>query len=219
MCAKHLRHVRFVGGSSGSGKSTLVERLAVHYGLRTYSTDPLSQYVHRTTRTDAPLLHAFLEMGMDERWVSRSPEDMLTSFHGFQGETFHLIVEDLVALPKAPPIIAEGFALLPHLVAPLLSAPHQAVWLAATPDFRREAFRKRRIADMFTTRTSDPERALENLLLRDALFDDEIVSAAEALGLTVIRVDGSLTVEQLLRTVSHALDLLPFPHSNQQPGS
>jgi hypothetical protein len=57
-------------------------------------------------------------MDMDERWVSRSPEEMLETFHWFRGEGFHLIVEDLLRLPAQPAVIAEGFRLLPHLVSP-----------------------------------------------------------------------------------------------------
>ena len=32
-------------------------------------------------------------MDMDERWVNRSPEVMLETFHGFQGEGFDLVLE------------------------------------------------------------------------------------------------------------------------------
>ena len=40
-----------------------------------------------------------MAMDMDERWVNRSPEVMLETFHGFQGEGFDLVLEDLRALP------------------------------------------------------------------------------------------------------------------------
>jgi hypothetical protein len=55
-------------------------------------------------------------MSMDERWVNRSPETMLETFHWFRGEGFGPIVEDLLALPAEPGVVAEGFRLLPHLV-------------------------------------------------------------------------------------------------------
>ena len=82
-------------------------------------------------------------MDMDERWVNRPPEVMLETFHGFQGEGFDLVLDDLLALPPDPPVLAEGFSLLPRLVAPLLSRPRQAVWLLPTPEFRRAAFESR----------------------------------------------------------------------------
>jgi hypothetical protein len=39
------------------------------------------------------------------------------------------VLDDLLALPPDPPVLAEGFNLPPRLVAPLLCRPRQAVWL------------------------------------------------------------------------------------------
>lgn len=129
-----LRHVRWIGGGSGAGKSTIARRLADRHGLRLYSTDDaMSDHVGRCTPEEAPFLQEFLVMGMDERWADRSPETMLKTFHWFEGEGFHLIVEDLLRLPEQPGVVVEGFRLLPHLVAPYLTHADQAVWLLPTP--------------------------------------------------------------------------------------
>ncbi|WP_338181493.1 hypothetical protein [Candidatus Dormiibacter inghamiae] len=117
-----LRHVSWIGGGRGAGKSTIARRLAADHAFRLYSCDAdLSAHVARSNPSDHPLLHAFLAMDMDDRWVNRQPSVMLKTFPGFQGEGFDLIVEDLLALPEEPPILAEGFRLLPRLVPPLLS--------------------------------------------------------------------------------------------------
>ncbi len=100
-------------------------------------------------------------MDMDERWVNRSPSAMLKTFHGFQGEGFDLLLEDLLALPEEPPILAEGFRLLPRLVAPLLSRSNQAVWLVPTPEFRRAAFDSRGFTWTIPRKTSNPEQGSE----------------------------------------------------------
>jgi hypothetical protein len=92
---------------------------------------------------DCPLLHTFLVVDVDERWMSRPPETMLETFHWFRGESFRMIVEDLLRLPCEPGIIAEGFRLLPRLVEPLLPEPGHAVWLLPTADFRRAVFESR----------------------------------------------------------------------------
>ncbi len=202
-----LGDVRFIGGSSGSGKSTVARRLAAKHGFRVYETEPVSAYVDRTTPGDAPLLHAFLSMDMDERWLNRSPAVMRDTFHGFRGELFPFIIEDLRALPKSPPILAEGFTLLPRLVSQILSAPHQAVWLVPTPDFRRAAFDARGSTYDIPSKTSDPERALENLLERARLFGEDVERDAMALRLPVIRVDRGLSVDGLVKLVSEALHL------------
>ena len=92
-------------------------------------------------------------------------------FDWFRGEGFGLIVEDLLRLPETGPgVIAEGFRLLPRLVRPLLAEPGHAVWLCPAPGFRRAVFDSRRSLLQFGERTSDPERALGNLLERDRMF-------------------------------------------------
>jgi 2-phosphoglycerate kinase len=129
-----LQHVYWIGGGSGAGKSTIARRVAAQHGLHVYVTDDvMADHARRSTRENAPLLHRFMAMDMDERWVSRSPETMLETFHWFQGEGFDLIVEDLLRVPREPGVIVEGFRLLPSLVKPLLSGPAHAVWLLPTP--------------------------------------------------------------------------------------
>jgi hypothetical protein len=148
-----------------------------------------------------------MAMDMDERWLNRAPSVMLETFHGYQGELFDLIVEDLLALPEQPPILAEGFRLLPRLVAPLLSRPDHAVWLAPSPEFRRRAFASRGSSLDIAGETSDPTRALANLLTRDDLFTQHMISEASALGLCVIEVVVGMTVDGLTRVVAEHLGL------------
>lgn len=167
--------MRWIGGGSGAGKSTVAQLLADRHHLQLYrSDDALQDHVRRSTPSRHPLLHAFMAMDMDERWVSQAPNVMARTFHGFQGEGFELIVDDLLRMPAHPPILAEGFRLLPRLVAPLLSADRQAVWLLTTPAFRRLAFEAKGFTWTIPRRTSDPERALANLLARDELFTSQI---------------------------------------------
>lgn len=203
-----LRHVRWIGGGSGAGKSTIARELADEHGLRVYSSDAtLGDHRRRSNPTDHPLLHEFLAMDMDERWVNRSPSVMLETFHGFQGEAFEFIIKDLLAMSDDAPILAEGFRLLPRLVAPLLSRPDQAVWLVPTAEFRRAAFDARGFTWEIPQKTSHPERALANLLERDQLFTNQVAREASALQLTVIEVDLDRSVDQLTSLVADALRL------------
>jgi hypothetical protein len=56
-------------------------------------------------------------------------------------------------------------------------------------------------------RTSDPERALANLLERDRLFTDQLRRDCAALELQTLNVDGRLTVDQLTDRVGRLLEL------------
>jgi hypothetical protein len=203
-----LRHVRWIGGGSGGGKSTIARRVAARHGLRLYGTDEaMADHARRSTPEDSPYLHAFMAMSPDERWADRSPRTMLETFHWFRGEGFHLIVEDLLRLPPEPPVIAEGFRLLPHLVKPLLSTPEQAVWLLPTPDFRRAAFDGRGSTWEIVRKTRDPGRALRNLLERDRMFTDRLRAQTRSLGLRAVEVDVTTSEDELAGRVADALRL------------
>jgi hypothetical protein len=133
---------------------------------------------------------------------------MLETFHWFRGEGFDFIIEDLLHLPRQPGVVAEGFRLLPHLVKPLLSAPCRAVWLLPTPDFRQRVFESRGGAAWgFLAKTSDPERALLNLLERDRMFTDALREETTRLGLHAIEVDAATTQDDLARRVTGVLGL------------
>ena len=100
---EQLQHVYWIGGGSGAGKSTIARCIAAQHGLRVYPTDDvMSDHARRSTPEDSPLLHRFIAMDMDERWVNRSPKTLLETFHWFQGEAFNLIIEDLLSLPGGP---------------------------------------------------------------------------------------------------------------------
>ncbi|MGW3359303.1 hypothetical protein ACWDFL_28455 [Streptomyces bungoensis] len=207
--AARLRHVYWIGGGSGAGKSTTARRLADRYGWRLYLTDDvMPDHAARTTSQDAPLLHRFIAMSMDDRWVNRSPEDMLATFHWFRGEGFGLIVEDLLRLPREPCVVVEGFRLLPHLVKPLLAAPEHAVWLLPTPEFRRSAVLGRAApGEGFVWRTSDPARADRNIAERDHMFTGRLREETARLGLRAIEVDTTMTEEDLAERVIGAFGL------------
>jgi len=206
---ERLQHVYWIGGGSGAGKSTIARRVAAQHGLRVYATDDVMEdHARRSTPENSPSLHAFMAMSMDERWVNRSPATMLETFHWFRGEGFDLIVEDLLALPREPGVIVEGFRLLPRLVEPLLSVPAHAVWLLPTSSFRQAVVETRGgSASGFLARTTDPGRALRNLLERDRMFTDVLRADTSRLDVPAIEVDATINEDELTRRVAELFGL------------
>ena len=206
---EQLQHIYWIGGGSGAGKSTIARRLADQHGLRVYSTDDvMADHTRRSSPEDCPLLHQFMVMDMDQRWLERLPQTMLETFHWFRGEGFNLIVEDVLSLPREPAVIVEGFRLLPHLVKPLLSESGRAVWLLPTPDFRQTVIESRGgSAWGFLGKTSNPEKALRNLLERDRLFTDILREETTRLGLPAVEVDTQMTEDDLVKRVTSVLQL------------
>lgn len=105
-------------------------------------------------------------------------------------------------------MIAEGFRLMPRLVKPLLAVGSQAVWLLPTPEFRQAVFNSRGGAQWgFIGRTSDPERALCNLLKRDQMFTRSLHEEAKRLRLNTIGVNTKMTADEMAGRVTEAFGL------------
>ena len=149
-----------------------------------------------------------MAMEMDERWLNRPPKTLLETFPWFQGEAFDRIIEDLLSLPREPGVIAEGFRLLPRLLKPLLAVPAHAVWLLPTPAFREAVIASRGgAASGFLAKTSDPERALRNLLERDRMFTDILREETARLEVPAIEVDATMTEDDLAKRVTEVFGL------------
>lgn len=204
---EQLRNMYWIGGGSGAGKSTIARRLATQHSLEVYATDDvMSEHAGRASAQDCPLLRRFMAMDMDERWVRRSPEAMLETFHWFDGECFDEIVDDVLQLPKESGVIVEGFRLLPSRVS-LFAAERHAVWLLPTPAFRQEVFERRGLTWGFLGKTSDPEKARRNLLERDRMFTDRLKEETKRLGLLTIIVDGTMSEDDLATQVAAIFEL------------
>jgi hypothetical protein len=120
-------------------------------------------------------------------------------------ERFDLVLEDLRALSRDPPIVAEGAGLFPALVAPLVARPQQAIWLVPTAAFC--ATMRRRRGSAMPAQTSDPERAWGNLIARDVLLARYVRQRAAALGLAVVEIHGSRSIDEVAIAVAEHVGL------------
>jgi hypothetical protein len=213
-----LSHVLWIGGSPCAGKTSIADWLAQTFGLHVYHFDRTErEYIARRIAAGDAALAAFLSQSMDQRWLMREPSVMAQSVIGFWTERFRQVLEDLLAQPKDPGIIAEGPGLFPECVFPCLSDLHQAIWLVPTDAFCTAVRQHRHVAgiDGFQ-QTSDPERALHQLIERDCLLARYVKQRAEALHLPLYEVDGSHSLDEMTRLVEqHFAPLLP-PSKKQE---
>jgi hypothetical protein len=195
--AARLRHVIWIGGAPDAGKTTMAQALSDHLGLRIHFQDrPEPAHFARATDERQPEMRAFWAMSMDERWVSRMPEEMAAQVVRSSAERFDLVVEDILQEPTDAPLLVEGPWLLPERVAPALADPQQALWLVPTLTFK-QASAARRDKPGARHETSDPDRGTRNWLQRDVLLTEHIRQSTVSLGLTLWEVDGGATTEQL----------------------
>src|SRR5262249_6626245 len=154
-----LAHVRFLGGPPDAGKSTVAQLLVDRHGLQRYTFDNWApRHVARVDPAQQPALYAFHLSSMDERWVLRPPEQMADDAIQLWTERFWMMVEDLLAPPREPGILAEGPGLFPEAVAQVIADPGQATWLLPTREFKL-ASAARRDKPQIRHGTSDHARA------------------------------------------------------------
>ncbi len=119
-----------------------------------------------------------------------------------------MIIDDLLGMPADVPVIVEGFRLLPHLVKPILSASSHAIWLLPSPEFREAAIERRGgCTSGFLAKTSNPKRALRNLLERDRMFTDRLRSEVQRLELRAIEVSTAMNERESANLVAQIFGL------------
>lgn len=199
-----LPYVLWIGGSTDAGKTSVAMALAKKRGWQEYHYDrydrlELPGHWARIDPTRHPRMHADLARSRDDGWVKTTPQEMVARWLLTAPERFDFTIEDLRALPSAPPIVAEGYGFLPELVLPLLSSTRQAIWLVSSEEFKRASYQRR--AKGHFADTSDPERARRNHIGRDLRLATYVRQQALDLGLTVIDVDGTRSLEETVSQV------------------
>jgi hypothetical protein len=141
--------------------------------------------------------------------VRPEPENLLQfTLRAFR-DRFPLVIEELLALPRQPLVVAESHGLVPELVGPVLSSRRQAIWLVPTVEFKWASI-KRCNKPSFRDETRDPARATINVFTRDMLLAEAVKAQAQVRGLTVVEVDGSRPAEEMATLVEQHFG--PFLH-------
>jgi 2-phosphoglycerate kinase len=186
----------WLGGSPCAGKSSVADRLAERYGLTVYRCDEAYfRHVQVCNPVDHPTLHAITGMSWDEIWMRPVDVQVAAEFAAYR-EEFAMILHDLRGLPRDRPILVEGCALLPELVAPL-SRSQRALWFVPTPAFQRHHYSQRGFIEEILSQCRDPQQAWDNWMSRDEQFGRQVAADARQYSFTVELVDGRRSIEEL----------------------
>ena len=203
-----LSHILWIGGAPCSGKSTIARLLCQRHGLPLYSCDEnFEAHKELITPQHQPTFHALAQMTWNQVW-NRPPQQLLQSEEAVYREEFPLILDDLLAHDRSLPLIVEGTALMPDLVAPLLADRSQAIWIVPTPSFQRKHHRQRGAwVDQILNQCDNPDQAFENWMDRDTAFADNVTQRTRALNLELLTVNGTRSIEENTRHADHYLSI------------
>jgi hypothetical protein len=196
-----LRHVYWLGGSPCAGKSSVADLLAARHGLHVYRCDDaFSLHRHQIDPRRQPVFARLGRASCDELWM-RPVARQIAEELAFYREEFPQILADLRAVPRTRPLIAEGAALLPDLVAGLGLARRRAIWVVPTEEFQRACYAEREWRHDVLASCTDKVRAWENWMARDAGFARAVAADAEERGYPVLSVDGTRPLSDIERVV------------------
>lgn len=157
--------------------------------------------------SSAPVLYRLARADAEEIWLRRPIEQQVNETIASYRELFPLITADLVNLPTGRPIVAVGAALMPRFIADTGIPLDRALWMIPTEGFQRHHYGQREWRNNVVRRTSDPERAWENWMRRDAAFAREVARQAGSISGQLIVVDGSRDLDAIEREVLHHFSL------------
>ena len=187
--------IYWIGGSPCSGKTTIADSLAERYGLRIYRCDD-AYYVHEKLITEQqPVFHKLTHTTTDGVWL-RPVEQQIAEELEIYREEFPFILADLEALPNDRPILAEGAALLPELLATHGITPDCCIWIVPTEEFQRHHYAQRDWRHSVLADCSNPEHGWGNWMARDAGFARAVADQATTLSFKLIVVDGSRSIAE-----------------------
>jgi hypothetical protein len=185
------RLIYWLGGSPCAGKSTVAHAIAARSGWDVYACDAAyDRHVAQADPRTSPTLYEVGRLRDDALWLRPLPEQTATEIAMYR-EEFTAILADIVALPGDGPLLVEGAALLPELVAPLLGKHGHGAWLVPTAAFQRYHYAQRDWPREVVAGCSDPQQAFEHWMLRDIGFAAYITQTAYERHLPLLTIDGT----------------------------
>lgn len=178
-----LSHIYGLGGSPCCGKSTIADRIAAKHNLAVYRCDdPFYEHGKRIRAATHPTFHTILEYNTDSLWLRPVGQQISEEIQMYR-EEFAMILDDLRDVSEGRPVLAEGAALMPELIAPLGIDHRRMLWMIPTPGFQRFHYAQRQWPQDVLRGCSQPDEGWDNWMSRDAGFAVEIMLQAESLSL------------------------------------
>jgi 2-phosphoglycerate kinase len=191
-----------LGGSPCSGKSTIAEMLSERYKLPYYKVDDHDGvHFQRCQPEKQPIMFKYSKMGWDEIW-SQPVSVLLDDEFEYYRERVDFILEDLQEFGPDQPVILEGAAMLPELIQRYPVNRKNVIYMLPEKEFQLHHYSQRLWIGSILKACRNPEQAFEHWMERDIQFAQKVKRQANALGFSVMIVDGSISIKKEFEQIS-----------------
>lgn len=193
--------VALIGGASHAGKSTTARALAARLGGEAVSTDSLARHPGRPWPTPTWVVPDHVA----EHYRTLAPDALLASVLAHYRRIWPMVRERIGARAAdvaAPPLVLEGSALWPALVAELDLPAVRAVWLTADDALFDARIRRESRLDQ-----ADPtgRQLIESFAARTRLYNATMLAQVRKLGLPLVEVTAAMSSDAVTDAVLAAL--------------
>lgn len=185
-----LYNVVLIGGTSHTGKSTAAQSIATRFGWSYQSTDRLARHPGRPWRND----NSRVPQHVAEHYLSLSPEMLLKSVLQHYKHTVWPLVKTIIdsrsATDPVQPLILEGSAVLPEMVAERKGRNVTAFYLTASTELL-----KKRIyhSSQYELKSINEKAMIDSFWERACLFDEYVTCSLQSLDQIALNVSKTST--------------------------
>jgi 2-phosphoglycerate kinase len=194
--------VALIGGTSHVGKSTTAAAVAARLGWEALSTDSLARHPGRPW----PVGERPVPPHVAEHYSTLAPDELIASVMAHYRGNVWPIVQSLVAEragQSSAPLVLEGSALLPDLVATLVQPGVRAVWLTAADALIKVRIRRESGYDAVVDAAA--RKLIAAFVRRSQRFNAEMIISVKRLGLPVVQVTAETAPAEAAEMVLSAL--------------
>lgn len=187
----------WIGGAPCCGKSSIAEKLVEEFGFKYYRVDNhLDRYLDIGAKKGNKVLKAMKAQTREETWL-KDVDTMVQEEFEYYRYALKIIEGDLKRQFRNKNVVVEGSAILPEFAKARNIPENQYICMVPTRTFQYNRFKERGWVTRVLGGTSDPEKAFDNWIERDARFSTIIRDEAIDNEQNLIIVDGKDDIDQV----------------------
>ncbi len=193
--------VALIGGTSHAGKSTTARAVAARLGGEAISTDSLARHPGRPWPTPTWVVPDHVA----EHYRTLTPDELIADVLAHYGRMWPMVRERIEARAvdeHAAPLVLEGSALWPELVAELDLPAVRAVWLTADDAVFDARIRRE---SRFDEAGPTGRQLIESFAARTRLYNAMMMAHVRRLGLPLVEVTAAMLQDDVAEAALAAL--------------